>query len=140
MPSRIRHQNKTKIVQLQFPKNQQKSKKCWLFLSNKIYSIFSCFANLLDDSWAGEIWELLASSSHSLNGCRFVGVKGSPISGSWSAVIEMDCWIEQTITISRCKSWTLCKWQSEFLIPFDNVYECGLESWSKYVYANTILQ
>jgi len=140
MPYRVKHQNKTKIVQLQFPKNQQKRKQCWLFLTNKIYSIFSCFANLLDDSWAGEIWELLASSSHSLNGCRFVGVKGSPISGSWSAVIKMDCSIEQTITISWCKSWTSCKCQSGFLIPFDNHYACGLESWPKYLYANIILQ
>ena len=136
MLDRVTHQNKPKIVQLQFQNNQQKRNKCWLFLTNKIYSSWSCFANLLDESWAGEIWELPASSSHSWNDCRFVGVKGSPISGSWSVVIEMDCWIEQTITISWCKSWTWWKSQSEFLIPFDHLYACGLESWSKYYIGN----
>ena len=55
----------------------------------------SCFFNLLDESCAGEIWELLASSSQSWNVCRFVGVNGSPSSGSWSAVTDTDCWIKQ---------------------------------------------
>lgn len=75
-------QNKPKrILQLQLPNNNQNKKKYELLLSNQIYPSCSCFPNLLDDSWACEIWELLASS-HSSYGFRFVGVKGSPITGS----------------------------------------------------------
>ena len=58
------------------------------------------FFNLLDESSAGEIWELPASSSQSWKVCRFVGVNGSPSSGSWSAVTNMDYWIKQ-ITMNK---------------------------------------
>ena len=89
-------------------------KKPELLLSNQIYSTCSCFPNLLDDSWASKICELLASSSHSGDGCHFVGVKGSPISGSWSAVIEMDCCIQQTTIISLFQTWSWCSFKMRY--------------------------
>jgi len=133
MFDRVTQQNKPKKrLLLQFSNNNQNKKECLLLLRNKIYSICSCFPNLLDDSWAGEIWELLASSSHSSDGCRFVDVKESPISGSWSAVIDMDCWIQQTTTISSCQTWSWCKCLWKFLIPLDHLYVCALEFWFIY--------
>ena len=81
-------------VFLQLASNRKNKKQFWQLPSNHIHSILACFPYLLDESCASEIWELLASSSHSGDVCCFVGVKGSRRSGSWSAVLDRDCCIK----------------------------------------------
>ena len=79
---------------LQIIESKERKKK---IASNYIHSIWSCLANLLDESWAGEIWELFGSSSHSSDVIRFVGVNGRSRSGSWSAVTDTVCCITLTL-------------------------------------------
>ena len=79
---------------LQIIESKERKKK---IASNYIHSIWSCLANLLDECWAGEIWELFGSSSHSSDVIRFVSVNGRSRSGSWSVVIDTDWCITLTL-------------------------------------------
>ena len=59
--------------------------------------MWECLANLLDESWVGEIWELFGSSSISSDDRCFFGVNGNPATGSWSTVTDTDCCIKHKL-------------------------------------------
>ena len=90
--------------------------------SNHLHLILACFPNLLDENWAGEIWELNASSSHPWGVCRFVGDLRS---GSWFAVPDRDCCIKDgaiiafkvdIVVVGKCDS--VNKWVKIWNIRF----------------------
>ena len=63
----------------------------------------------MDESWAGEIYEL---SSYSWDVCHFVGVRKTLRSGSWSAIVDSDCYVKDEVIFLFYSKLTLVQFKN----------------------------